>query len=68
MALTCNEILVTRLTLNSGELAAGPESAHQINDQADQKDEPKAATTDGGTAKIETTAAEENEKEQNNEE
>jgi len=40
------------------------ESAHAINDKADQQDQPKSAATDGRTAKIKPATAEQ--EEQNN--
>jgi hypothetical protein len=41
--------------------SASAKSAHQIHDEADQQDEPEAATADRGTAEIKSTTADQQE-------
>ena len=44
-----------------------PESAHEINDQGDYEEQANAAAAENGAAKIETTAAEQEQKYNQNE-
>ena len=46
----------------SSLLTSGAESAREIDNQADQQNEPDSTATDGGTPKVKSTAAKQEQK------